>query len=222
MKTVSGDARVRVTFVLAIVLTLQLVVASVMTLSAAGAPERGVPVSVAVVGDSYTAGVQNRTVWPTLLSQRTGWPVANFALPATGFVADGRGGHAFTYQVDRALAAHPSVILIVGGLADTGNADTGRVTMGAIDAINKIKLSGRQALIIGPTWYEQPVPGAVVRISRAVQEAARDADTPFLDALEPPWLTPRKMLPDLSGPNDDGQSVIADKIAAWLTTRLRR
>ena len=58
------------------------------------------------------------------MAQRTGWSVANFALPDAGFVADGQGGHAFTYQVDRAQGANPRIIVIVGGIADTGFPDT--------------------------------------------------------------------------------------------------
>jgi hypothetical protein len=150
------------------------------------------------------------------LAQRTGWPVSNVALPDAGFVADGRGGHAFTYQVDRAQAAHPRVIVIVGGLADDGLADMGPVSVGAIDAINKIKLGGQRALVVGPTWYESPVPEPVVRVSDAVRKVADEAGVPYLDALDPPWLTRDQMQPDLSGPTDQGQSVIADKIAAWL------
>jgi hypothetical protein len=63
------------------------------------------PVTIAVVGDAYSAGVRNRVVWPTPLAQRTGWSVANFALPDAGFAADDRGGQSFVYQVERAHGA---------------------------------------------------------------------------------------------------------------------
>lgn len=201
-------------------LVTELAAASVVALTADREAPQAPPLSVAVVGDSYTAGIQNRVVWPTLLAQRTGWSVANFALPDAGFVADGRGGHAFTYQVDRAQGAHPRVIVIVGGLADDGFADMGPVRVGAIDAINKIKLGGQRALVVGPTWYETPVPESVVHVSNAVRKVADEAGVPYLDALDPPWLTRDQMRPDLSGPTDEGQSVIADKIAAWLRTEV--
>lgn len=171
---------------------------------------------IAVVGDDYAAGAQNRVVWPTLMAQRNGWSVDNFALPDAGFVADGNGGHAFTYQVDRAQAADPRIILIVGGIADTGLADPGPIRVGAVDAINKIVLGGQRALVVGPTWYKTPVPESVIRVSDAVREVAEGAGVPYLDAVDPPLLTREQMRPDLSGPNDDGQSVLADKIAAWI------
>ena len=180
------------------------------------------PLRIAVVGDDYAAGVQNRVVWPTLMAQRNGWSVDNFALPDAGFAADGKGGHAFTYQVDRAQAANPRIILIVGGIADTGLADAGPISVGAVDAINKIVLGGQQALVVGPTWYETPVPESVVRVSDAVRKEAENAGVPYLDALDPPLLTEDEMRPDLSGPNDDGQSVLADKIGAWIRAEVAR
>jgi hypothetical protein len=204
---------------LAVLLLFQTVFASLLVATAGGqAPPA--PITIAVIGGSYTAGVQNRVVWPDLLAARTGWSVANFALPNAAYVADGLGGHAFTYQVDRAQSVHPRAIVIVGGIADTGLPDTGAISVGAIDAINKIKLSGKQALVVGPTWYETPVPDAVSRVSKAAEKVAQEAGVPFLDALDPPWLTSGEMQSDLSGPTDVGQSVIADRIATWLRAQV--
>jgi GDSL-like Lipase/Acylhydrolase family len=205
---------------LPIVLVAQIITASILVSTRPGTPQQ--PLSIAVVGDSYTAGLYNRVVWPTLLAERTGWSVANFALPDSGFVADGQGGHAFTYQVDRAQGTHPRIVLIVGGLADTGLPDTTRIGVGAIDAINKTKLDGLRALVVGPTWYERPVPDAVRRVSDAIRNVAEGAGVPFLDALDPPWLTSAQMRVDLSGPTDQGQSMLADRIAAWLRTEVGR
>jgi hypothetical protein len=176
--------------------------------------------SIAVIGDAYAAGSNNRVVWPTLLAQRTGWSVANFALPGAGFAADGQGGQGFTYQVDRATGADPQMILVVAGIGDSGYAGSGYVGQGAVDVLNKIQLSGVRALVVGPTWYETPVPPEVSGVSDEIHKAADAAGIPFLDALDPPWLTAQQMQPDFTGPTDEGQSVIADKIAAWLRTQV--
>lgn len=212
--------RAHLMLVAATLLATQLVIGLVLVCTAGASAPTASPLRIAVVGDSYAAGIQNRVVWPTLLAQRTGWSVSNFALPASGFAADGQGGQAFTYQVDRAQASDPRVILIVGGLADAGSAEADPITFGAIDAINKVKRTGRQALVIGPTWYEVPVPASVRRVAFAVEQAATDAGVPYLDALDPPWLSRAAMRPDLSGPTDDGQSLIADRIGQWLQTRV--
>jgi hypothetical protein len=222
MNEIAGGRRSFVVSVLASVLMGMLVTGSAVVLTTGEKAAQKWPLSVAVVGDQYTAGIQNRLVWPTLMAQRTGWSVSNFALPDAGFVADGRGGHGFTYQVDRAQGAHPEVVVIVGSIADTRFADTRPISVGALDAINKIKLGGEQALVVGPTWFETPVPQSVRRVSDAVRNVANDAGVPFLDALDPPWLTKNQMRADLKGPNDEGQSAIADKIAAWLRSEVAR
>jgi hypothetical protein len=207
--------------IIAITLAGTLLTASAFALTKVwNEPKPSWRLTIAVVGDAYAAGSNNRVVWPTLLAQRTGWSVANFALPGAGFAADGRGGQAFTFQVDRAQRADPQIILMVAGVADQAFAGSGDVGQGAVDAINKIKLSGLRALVIGPTWYETPVPPEVASVSDEVRKVADDVGVPFLDALNPPWLTTDQMQPDLSGPTDEGQSVIADKVAAWLRTEV--
>jgi hypothetical protein len=180
----------------------------------------GRPLTVAVVGDSLTAGSNNQVVWPTLLAQRTGWSVANFALPNAGFAADGRGGYSFSHQVDRALQVHPQVVLFIGGVEDGSYAWTGAIGKAVTDALNKVKLAGPRSLVVGPTWYGTAVPKAITVVSDEIQQASDKAGVPFLNALNPPWLTVEQMQSNLGGPNDEGQSVIADKVAAWLRTEV--
>jgi lysophospholipase L1-like esterase len=216
---VTRERRRPVVVGLALVLLCQTLFAALVVFLPADEPPPAA-MTIAVVGDSYSAGLQNQVVWPTLLAARTGWAVANFALPDSGYVADGLGGQSFSHQVDRAAAAHPRAIVIVGGIADTELPDTDAVALGARDAINKIKLSGYQPFVVGPTWYATPVPETVRNISVAIQKVAQDTNVRFLDALAPPWLTRDQMQPDLRGPTDDGQSVIADRIAAWLRSQV--
>lgn len=181
---------------------------------------RAWPLTIAVVGDSFTAGRNNQVVWPTLLAQRTGWSVANFAQSDAGFAVDEQGGHAFSYQVQRAEQVHPRAIMIMTGVADADSPFTDAVAESAADAIGKIKLSGVQGLVVGPTWYGADIPQSISTVSEAVRKAADDAGVPFLNALDPPWLTADQMQADLGGVTDKGQSVIADKVAAWLRTEL--
>ncbi|MGX7729944.1 SGNH/GDSL hydrolase family protein [Rhodococcus sp. 2H158] len=221
MKRLTIAPRTLMAVLAANVLVSALVATSVFAMTRTSEADAS-PLAIAVVGDEWSAGFRNRTVWPTLMADRTGWSVANFALPDSGFVADGQGGHAFTYQVDRADAVDPRVVLIVGGLGDTGLPDTDAIVVGAIDAINKIVVGGRRPLLVGPTWFETPVPASAVRVSDALRSTADEMGVPYLDALDPPLLTRDQMWPDLSGPTDAGQSALADMIAAWVRTQVIR
>jgi hypothetical protein len=170
-----GTRRTVVVVILAIALTDVLVAASTYLItSTPRKPDPFLPVSIAVVGDSYSAGIHNNVVWPTLLAQRTGWSVANFALPGAGYARDDLGGHAFVYQVDRAEQSHPQTIVIVGGIFDAAFANTGAVGVGAAAAVNKIKLSGRRALVIAPTLVRDPGAGRTYkRLRRDPQGSCR-------------------------------------------------
>ena len=217
MRTV-GNSRWRV--VLAVVLAATLTGGVVTVCGSAESSAPSSALAIAVVGDSYSAGRNNEVVWPTLLAQRTGWSVANFAQPDAGFAVDLQGGHAFSFQVARAEQVHPRAIVIMSGVADAELAFTGALAAGAADAIDKIKLVGSKALVIGPTWYDTDIPEAIRNLSDQIHKAADDAGVPFLDALDPPWLTVDQMQADLGGVTDEGQSVIADKVAAWLRTEV--
>lgn len=212
--------RKSVQVLVAFLLIGELALASALAESPAGLP-RG-PLTIAVIGDQNTAGIKNRVVWPSVMAARTGWSVSNYALPESGFAADGMGGQSFSYQVDRAKASRPQLVLLVTGTADASIPETEAVTVGATEAINKIIRGGEQVAVIGPLWYETPVPDSVLRVNDAVQKVAARAGVPYLDALEPPLLTKDLMHADLTGPSDDGQSVIADKVAAWLRARVVR
>ena len=203
---------------LAVVLSGTIVAASLLLAATSRSGDASWPLRIAVIGDEFTAGDANRVVWPTLLAQRTGWSVANVALPKAGFAADGKPGQSFADQVDRAQAARPQLIVVVTGQADNALRDMGAVEIGVADALAKIRLGGQRALVVGPIWYSSPIPLKVAMVSEAVQRAARTARVPFLSATDPPWLTQSLMQPTLDSPTDTGHSVVADRIAQWLRT----
>jgi lysophospholipase L1-like esterase len=206
--------------VVGVLLVVELVLAS--AIAGYAAPQPRPPLSIAVIGDQNTAGLNNRVVWPTLMAERTGWSVSNYALPEAGFAADGSGRQDFSYQVDRAQAGHPRVILLVAGTADASVQQMEAVTVGAVDAINKVIRGGQQVAVVGPIWYETPVPDSIWRVNDAIQKVAEKAGVPYFNAVDPPLLTKGMMHLDLYGPSDEGQSAIADRIADWLRTQVAR
>ena len=174
---------------------------------------------IAVIGDQYSSGMKNETVWPILVAERTGWAVANFAQPYAGYDTPGTDGHTFANQVDRALAAGVDVIVLAGGGGDVKSTDAA-VAASVREILKKITLSGDVALIVGPTWYRPEIPVSVRRIADTLHKVAEETAVPYLDALNPPWLTAAQMQPDLRSPTDEGQSVLAGRIAQWLGTEV--
>ncbi len=90
MRAMKGATRDFLRVVVAVVLGAQLALAFAISGSSAAAPLP--PLSIAVIGDQNTAGMNNRVVWPTLMAERTGWAVSNYAQPEAGFAADDSGG----------------------------------------------------------------------------------------------------------------------------------
>ena len=58
--------------------------------------------------------------------------------------------------------------------------------------------------MIGPTVYEQPIPPTVAAVSDEIRKAAEQTKTPFLNALNPPWLTPDRCSPTVAAPMTTG------------------
>ena len=152
------------------------------------------------------------------MAERTGWSVANFALPDAGFVADGRAGTPSPTRWIARKAAHPRVILIVGGTRRHRTADTGRGHASAPSTRStRSSVGGQQALVVGPTWYETPVPECGRRACRtSVRKAAEETGVPLPRC-------PRSAVADQGSDagrpkrtEDEGQSALADRIAAWL------
>ena len=181
----------------------------------------------------WPAAVRRSSVTPTPREATTGWcgrpcwhsepdgrwPISRCLTQV--YAADGQGGHAFTYQVDRAQQAHPR-----------GHRDSRRRRRRGIcrhrrrrrgspstrSTKSSSAASGRSSSARPGTRRRSRCQST--QLSDEIRKVADDAGVPYLDALDPPWLTPDQMQPDLSGPTDEGQSVIADKVAAWLRTEL--
>ena len=147
--------------------------------------------------------------------------MANFALPDAGFVADGRGRTRLHLPGGSGARGKPPGHRHRRRHRRYRFADTGPISVGAVDAINKINArrstgAGRRSDVVRDARTRNRSSAS----RDAVRKVAENAGVPYLDALDPPWLTKDQMRPDLSGPNDEGQSVIADKIAAWLRSEV--
>ena len=84
----------------------RLVSASTVAAAAAQQQPHQTPLSIAVVSNQNSAGIDDLGVWPTLMAARTGSHVSNYTLPEAGSRRIGLG-QALSYRVDRAQTGHP-------------------------------------------------------------------------------------------------------------------
>lgn len=177
------------------------------------------PLRISVMGDSYSSGLPDDVVWPTLAGEATGWSMDNVSIFSAGYVAtDGNG--TFADQIDAALAGNPDVVLVVGGINDVGKPPE-LITQRAIDTLGELarRAPAAKLVIMGPIWHELPVPEAAAVIDDSVRTAADMLRLPFLSVVGEDWLVPEGMIQeDGIHPTEAGQRVLAQQIVASLET----
>ena len=178
------------------------------------APER-LP-RLAVIGDSYSAGANNKVKWPTLLAKSRGWYVNNVASGGTGYVADPETS--FPTKGGQATEKDPDIVIVAGSRNDQ-YAPRAAVYAAATGLYAELKEKAPQAqiVVIGPMWDSSaPTPG-VIEANIATRDAAAAAGLPFLDALAGNWLADRSLVQaDNTHPTDDGQRVIFERIDEFV------
>lgn len=173
---------------------------------------------VAIIGDSYSAGLKNTIVWPTLMAESTGASVSNVSLPASGYLADAGGLGPFAAQSEKALASKPDVIVVFGGLFDIGR-PLDLIGQAVSDLVANLARSAPNAkiIVVGPLWHEIPAPEAVRQIDETVGTAVRNLKLPYLSVVDEPWLAkPGLFRNDDSQPTDTGQRVLANSLTDAL------
>lgn len=181
------------------------------------APQADTTFRVTVVGDDYSAGRNNKVVWPDLLARSTGWQVDNASSIGAGYVSSGAKG-TFQTEVSSALDQNTDAVVIFGGLNDVGR-PAALVTQRASDLIGFVARSspGTRIVVVGPAWHELPTPMAVSTINTAVESAAQTMRVPFLDVAGDGWLDGRGLIQsDDIHPTDSGQRVLADRLGELL------
>lgn len=133
--------------------------------------------SVAVLGDSYTAG--------DMLADRTqGWAYkvgSHLAgVGGTGFVNGGYcGNHTYVQRIDSVLALNPETLIIQGGLNDWGSAE--KVADAAITVLDRTRAVPK-VILVGPP----DVPGREneAKVDAALRAAATVANIKYVSALD--------------------------------------
>jgi acyl-CoA thioesterase-1 len=162
---------------------------------------------VVVIGDSYSQGAHlpdPSSSWPSMLPGQV--VVDGFAGSGFSAAASPCSGEAFGLRVARALAAHPSLVVVQGGLNDYDVPDE-QLRSGVRDVL--AQLAGSRAVLVGPP--EAPSRAAqVARVDSLLAAEASRAGVPYVRTTG--WRLP--FLPDRLHLTPDGHRAFGDAVAA--------
>lgn len=194
------------------------------------------------LGDSITAGYGVTTGFPATLSAGTGWTPILEAIPGTGYLAGHATSQAFEDRVAAVLAHSPDVIVMAGGTNDVNFpageeaiytalvADQVEIILTAFAAVDMVYVLAPFNGIALPAPYVNP--GRVRPFGAAIAAVAVAYSRPYVDLLNPPWLTGSGTVAAPTGdgncdiymsadglhPSQAGQDYIAAQLLDWILT----
>ena len=212
-----------------------IMVLAAVTLSAVLAAATAVgstPSTIAIIGDSYTAGSgeggNGPRSWPELawgLLARQGVEVdADVAAEGgAGYGQRGSRGSVFEDLTARAVRRNDDLIVFFGSRNDQA-VDPQKFPSLAADTFHLARFAAPAAkvLVIGPPWPTASPPSAVLKMRDSLREQAAAVGAVFVDPITEGWFVGH---PDLIGqdgvhPNDAGHAYMATKIAPLIYDQL--
>lgn len=201
-------------------------VASDYTPPAVPSPVLTSSISVAVIGDSYTAGsaMNAGEEWTTLVRGLNDIRVDRYAVGGTGYAATREmsyGESNFQTRVAR-LPADIENLAFFGSINDgrMGYQATYEAALATYEAA-EARWPGARILSIGPASPTWPVPEEISTSRDAVRAASEQSGIAFVDPIEEGWFSDR---PDLIGadgihPTDAGHQYLAERIGSTLASQ---
>lgn len=144
----------------------------------------GSPTAV-VLGDSYTAGLglhDPKLAWSTLLGRLEGWRTYAEAVSGTGFTTDGPcEGQDYASRLPKALAHHPQVLVIQGGLNDAYSPRDSRSAglTRLLDRSSKVP----RVIVVGPPAAPRVRKPALQRVDEELRAACRPPRCTYVSTL---------------------------------------
>ena len=167
------------------------------------------PVVVAI-GDSIMKGhgLPAAQAWPATLARSMGWNLTNLACDGAGFATAGDDsdcGADFSGLVSKAVALHPTLILISGSSNDLGiDNDHLRTETDAVVADLRADLPATTIVGISTVWNDSVAPDQMTDINDQVHAAIQRANGSYLDIGQPlaghqSWLQSDRVHPTARG-----------------------
>ena len=192
-----------------------------MTLGRGTGPKASGRPLLCLMGDSYCAGtgLSGRGFFDTarLIAAPRGWRWLNVSLGGTGYLrASEKAGNYLAGQADRAIEAHPYVVVIVGSRNDCRE-DAKAVAAAADELYDYLatSLPRSRVVVVGPIWPAADVPGNLLEVSATLRVCAAKRQFPFVDALEIGWQA-ELLKSDGIHLNNRGHRMLAYRISAAI------
>lgn len=155
-------------------------------------PERA-PVTVAVIGDSYTAcsgmGGCDGANYTVALNRELGWRFTSNAVGGTGYVNKQGGKTTFGERVDAVIASDPSIVIVQGGGNDIFFLDELPGEVADTMARLKAGLPEAKILVVGPI-ASVTADGRWSEARDVIREAATTVGVDlFVDPIGDGWFT---------------------------------
>ncbi|WP_138416449.1 SGNH/GDSL hydrolase family protein [Sinomonas gamaensis] len=187
------------------------------------------PLTVAFIGDSYTAGsgVGSQAAWPTLLGVSKGWVVVNSARGGTGYLkgyaSGGRNACGqdicpnYPAMVADVAQASPDVVIVSGGRNDGTKLtpDLGRNIAATFAALRKA-LPLAKIVALSPILAADDTATSFPEVKPAVRSAVEAVGGTYVDLGPVFGGHPELISADTVQPNADGQKVLADTVGRLL------
>lgn len=191
--------------------------------TAAPAPEPTEPTTVAILGDSYTAGTPlggiGEAGWPDILAERRDWLTEISAIGGTGFLS-GQPGETFgaPSRIGQVVAAEPDLILVVGGGNDEELSHT-EIKDEAVRVLSTLQRRAPDArvVLVAPLYLAVDQPDTIPSLRRTFDRVAERTDVAHIDPTG--WLDDPKWIgSDNVHPTDAGHQ----RLAKLMDSALRR
>lgn len=190
-------------------------------------PAAAGPVTVAFIGDSYTAGAgSTEGGWADRLASKMAWKATNLGLGGTGYVnTSGQSGCArdscpnYPGVVPDVVKAGPQNVIVSGGRNDYLQS-IGDVSQNATDLFQQLhaQLPNAKLIAFSPVWDATRPPAALAKIAAAVNGAVTAVGGSYVDMGEPLVGHQDLLAPDKVHPNNQGHEALAVAAVTALRT----
>lgn len=209
----------------------RMAVAVVIALCTAPPAQSAQPFTVAVVGDSYTAGTQfggkGTRAWPQMAWQflaGKGLPVdaAVNAEGGAGYERNGAHGGTFETLTGTAAEKNDQLLVFFGSINDLPSDPSFPLRVNRTFRLARALAPDARILVIGPAWPTGNPPAELLHLRDSLRHEAAAAGAGFADPLAAGWFAGRRDLIGADGvhPTDAGHLYLAQRIAPLIAKEL--